>query len=62
MPSSTDAMVSLVVVTANMPSRKANAETELISNVNGSRMASPTRPDSPGTAPKSRPMKMPARR
>ena len=45
-------MVSLVVVTANMPSRKARAGTGSIAKVKGSRIAIPTRPESPGTAPK----------
>ena len=40
-PSITDAMVSLVVVTAYMPSRRANALTVSMPKVKGSRMTSP---------------------
>ena len=45
-------MVSLVVVTAYMPSRKAKADTGSIVKVKGSRIAMPTSPERPGTAPK----------
>ena len=41
-PSRTEANVSLVVVTANMPSRKANAGAGSIRNVNGNRIALPS--------------------
>ena len=44
--------LSLVVVTAYMPSRNENADTGSMPKVNGSRIAMPVSPDRPGTAPK----------
>ena len=54
--------MSLVVVTANIPNRSANAGTGSIPKVNGSRIANPTSPESPGTAPKNSPASIPANR
>ena len=59
MPSSTEAMVSLVVVTANMPSRRARAGTGSIAKVKGSMIANPTNPERPGIAPSWSPIKTP---
>ena len=61
-PSNTDASVSLVVVTAYIPSRNAKAGAGSMPKVKGSRIAMPTRPDRPGTAPKNRPSSTPSPR
>ena len=62
MPNSTEAIVSLVVVTANVPSRKASAGAGSIVKVKGTRMAMPTSPDRPGTAPNQSPTSTPRKR
>ncbi len=58
-PKSTEASVSLVVVTANIPNKNANAGAGSIKNVNGNRIARPTKLDKPGIAPKYNPIKTP---
>ena len=62
MPSSTEAIVSLVVVTANVPSRKASADAGSIAKVKGTSIAMPTSPDKPGTAPNQSPSSTPRKR
>ena len=57
-----EAMLSLVDVTAYMPSSSANAGTGSIPKVNGSISASPTAPPRPGTAPIHSPRKTPRSR
>ena len=62
MPSITEAMVSLVEVTANMPSSRAKAEMGSIPKVNGSRSTRPMMPPKPGMAPSQIPMNTPRNR
>ena len=59
-PRSTDEMVSLVVVIEYMPIRKAKAQAGSMPKVKGSRIAMPTSPESPGTAPKYMPIARPS--
>ena len=58
-PNMTEAMVSLVVVTANMPSISAKAETGSMVWVNGSSRIRPVTPPIPGKAPSQTPRNMP---
>ena len=60
MPSITDAMVSLVVVTVHKPSSSAIAATGSMPKVNGSRRTRPMIPPSPGTAPIQMPSRQPS--
>ena len=57
-----EATLSLVDVTAYIPSSNANAGTGSMPKVNGSISASPTAPPNPGTAPTHRPKKTPRSR
>ncbi len=61
-PSITDATVSLVAVTANMPSRRAKAGTASMPSVNGKSTISPVTPPIPGTAPSQSPRNTPSTR
>ena len=61
-PNSTAGMVSDVVVTDPIPSRKAKAANLSMSNVNGSNSAMPTIPPRPGITPRIRPMITPPNR
>ena len=58
-PSITDAIVSLVEVTAKRPNKRAKACTGSISKVNGSNRIMPRTPPNPGTAPIQIPIKTP---
>jgi hypothetical protein len=51
-PRSTAESVSLVVVTANMPRRSANAATGSMPKVKGKSSEKPISPPSPGMAPR----------
>ncbi len=60
MPSMTEAMVSLVEVTANIPSNRAKAGTGSMPKVKGSNRTKPIMPPKPGMAPSQIPMKTPS--